>query len=674
MLDDDQIVSTHGEWKGLWDRSGDSPPPDHFSQFDDGMFSDDIVHSRTGFISSVTLTNIIRVVPFKLSSAPLTGRWLVLTNPSATNFELFDTGFSVVTPIYTFVEASNLADMQVAVIYDRAYISFHNRINGLTGRNLQVWDPNWGGGISVTRDAAGAAPTGTFTVAVSGTNGNVEPGLHIYAVAYETDTGHVTKPALYVSLTSPSGTKKKVDLTAIPLGPPSTRARWILASKVVNNFDGNLENPKLFFALRVGDNSTTSLTGVNALDFYDTQLQSDADYLKDIYTAIPSGVALSVYASRFCIGNIPDIVAGQGAPGGPIIVQRAERSMVLVSVQNQIETFSKVDGFQIIAKSEGGGIKHLSELNGVLYVRKSFMTFALQDNGFSPSKWPITTVDIAAGTECYGLASFPGTSSGSYKGIQVVADRSGLFAFDGVYPALPLSYKIDNIWKAFSPAFFDQIQISIDPEKNLIFVLAPPNEDAKLADFYVADCNEGLDPQTIRWMHWFVPARIRSAFVDYVGTITPQLTIAIAESAEVGVDPNQGILVQRPRSFLSSSPASQLYPGELQVVTAKFPIHATAGLGQVEKVAIKVNVLTESVDTLDLQIIVSDIPFALLSGLVSTFTGDPYDQLYIKMTRGNVISHDAIITLDDVTAGPKVFWAFSRIWLFGKEYADEVPA
>jgi hypothetical protein len=280
--------------------------------------------------------------------------------------------------------------------------------------------------MTVARQAAGAVPVGTFTVATSVTNGNVEPGLHIYAVAYETDTGHVTKPSLYVSLTAPGGTKKKVDLTVIPIGPTGTKSRWILASKVVFNYDGNLEHPKLFFAKKIEDNTTTALTGVNALDYYDTQLVSDADYLKDIYEQIPAGVAQAVYSSHFCVGNILLETISPGPPGGPIISIKAERSMVAVSEPNQIETFSKVDGFQIIAKSEGGGVKQLSEVNGVLYVRKSFMTFAMQDNGLSPSKWPVNAVDIATGTEPYGVASFPGTSAGAYRGVQLVCDRSGL--------------------------------------------------------------------------------------------------------------------------------------------------------------------------------------------------------------------------------------------------------
>lgn len=668
-----QLIIPAGPWMGLWDRSGDGPPPDHLYLCDNAMFTDDIMHSRPGFSQLFAKNNIVRAVPFKISSAPIVGRWLILCNPSGNNYELFDSGVSLVTPIHTFT-ASGVVDMSVAVIYDRAYITYHNRISGLTSVNMQVWDPTFPSGV--TRDAAGAAPAGTFTVATSATAGNVEPGFHVYAVAYETNTGHVTKPGLYVSLTAPA-TRKKVDLSVIPTGPVGTVARWILASKVVFNFDGNLENPKLFYALRIGDNTTTTLTGANGLDFYDSQLLSDADYLKDLYTTIPCGVALGVYTSRFCVGNIPDIVAGIGAPGGPIIIQKSERSMILISYQNQIESFSKVDGFQIIAKSEGGGIKQLSELNGVLYARKSFMTFALQDNGLPPAKWPINAVDIATGTEFMGVASFPGTSSGSYKGLQIVADRSGLYTFDGVYAEHAISDKVENAWRQFDSANFAMVNVTIDPERQIVYVLKTYTSFQGYSEIYVGDCNKGLDPSRIRWSRWVIVADVRSIFVDYVNSLTPTLVIQVAGTTNAGLyklEDLASLRVQPSVFFFSGINALELF----KIGFGKIPLHPNGGLGQIIQLMIRGAGLSEN-PPINIRPVLKKHEDSFVVQNFQTiplewgFPGGSKFNFETYLSKGLPFENDYVyIEFELLTSDSN--WAISNVWVYYKPRADERPA
>jgi hypothetical protein len=99
------------------------------------MFTDEVVHSRPGFSQLFAKNNIVRAVPFKLSSGPIAGRWLLLVNPSGNNYEIYDSVTSLVTPISTFaVGGGGIVDMTVTSIYDRAYISIHNSVTGIVGQ------------------------------------------------------------------------------------------------------------------------------------------------------------------------------------------------------------------------------------------------------------------------------------------------------------------------------------------------------------------------------------------------------------------------------------------------------------------------------------------------------------------------------------------------------------
>jgi len=127
----------------------------------------------------------------------------------------------------TVLTIATMTDFHGITLNDHFYITPHNRSTGLNGHVVYVYDPDLG---PAARKAAGDPATGTLTCAVSATAGNIEPGLHIIAVSFKTDTGFITKPALHVGFTAPA-VKKRVDLTVIPLGPTGTIGRIIWMSQ-----------------------------------------------------------------------------------------------------------------------------------------------------------------------------------------------------------------------------------------------------------------------------------------------------------------------------------------------------------------------------------------------------------------------------------------------------------
>lgn len=126
----------------------------------------------------------------------------------------------------------------------------------------------------VSQGGPGAAPA-----AADGAAGNVSAGLHQISVAFITEEQYITRPAPYINYTAPGG--KKIDLTAIPTGPPNIIARVIVVTPVITApaitgpfffFDGAVPTPSLgtFPSMVILDNTTTAYT----IDFTDGVLQN----------------------------------------------------------------------------------------------------------------------------------------------------------------------------------------------------------------------------------------------------------------------------------------------------------------------------------------------------------------------------------------------------------------
>jgi hypothetical protein len=177
----DHLPISIAEFNGLYDRGmDDAIPADHLAVCDNMHFLEREVVSRYGFSLPYTAaTNIKRIALYKRIGEAT--RLLILDSSG----NLYDSTSGVILSIAT------MTDFKVQTFFGRAYITPIDAANGIgvSGEFLYVYN-----GTSC-RKAAGTAPTGTITVADSGLSGHVEAGFHLYAVAFETPSGFITKVA-----------------------------------------------------------------------------------------------------------------------------------------------------------------------------------------------------------------------------------------------------------------------------------------------------------------------------------------------------------------------------------------------------------------------------------------------------------------------------------------------
>lgn len=431
------------------------------------------------------LTNVIRIWEYRKS--PTQSFKLVLTYDGANGriYKSTDTATPILGPI------AGMADFSICVIFGRCYITPHDRSFGLVTQDLYVWD-----GVGATAWVAGpgsVTATPNLTI-VNGAAGNIELGEHLFAVAAETDTGAISKPGRWTLFTA-DGTHK-VDVSNIPAIGGHIVAYHLLATPIIFNYDGNVNNQPLYFVPN-GRTTATSITGVN---FYDAELTRSADYLKDQLATIPSGVAIGMYGTRMAV--VGTLKLGSQTP--PI-----GSNVALLSKPSEPESFDSADCFVTITDKSGGGLKNLCELNGSLYLFRDSATYGTRDNGDSPSTWSIEQVDGGLGAGCFGVAT---VSSGveSTSDVAVVATRCGLFLFNGNYATVPISWKISGLWDALqksSVSFSEyyKLQVAVVAGLKSIFVSRLPTDSVwgdEHCFLMCCDFTRGFGFEDVEWTLW----------------------------------------------------------------------------------------------------------------------------------------------------------------------------
>jgi hypothetical protein len=461
---------TVDSFMGLWDRGDkDKVPRDHFT---DGLNFDwdgDIPKIRGGSDAVLTLPNIVRF--FEYNRIGEASRYLIL-DTSGKIFDSTDLG----TPI---IHDTSFVDFSFLNFFNRAYITAHNRVNGISGKSVYVYNG------TTMRLAAGVPPTGTLNAATSGTAGDVEEGTHLIAVAFETDSGFITKPGplLFNNYTAPGSFK--IDVSTIPTGPAGTSKRHILATKTIPSYNGNQFGYSFFFVPGgiISDNSATTLT----ISFFDADLIDSADYLFDILETIPAGLGLCEYNGQ---------MVSWGEDG--------KENIVRVSRRGEPEVFNSIDGFLTVDPTEAEGIKNCVVFHDSLYMNKSARVYQTNDNGSAPGTWPWIGIDRGVGTEVFGIGTqldSRGTSIESY----LVADKSGLLNFTGIFTRPELTWKVEAIWKRINTQYFNQIQVVNDSKNKVIYVSIPLDSATAPSHLLVGDYNLGLDYKNIRWSLWTFP-------------------------------------------------------------------------------------------------------------------------------------------------------------------------
>lgn len=467
MIQDHQLLSID-KFLGLYgiDDYTDSVPPYFFIDELNNISYGDELRSRDGFDISIPSGPIIQHAVYRRQGEAAR---IIALMPSGNLWDL-----TTSTLILSIPEMTGFA---INFYNNRAFISPHNGEFGLPGQFVYVYS-----GTGTARRAAGTKPSAGFTTTISNTTGVIEAGTHIFAWAFETDSGFVTAPSDEVTLVF-DGTKA-VDFSNIPIGPSGVVARRLVASRAIQDYNGNPLAYEMFFVPggRISNNTVTILNGV---DFYDVDLQLSADYLYDQLENIPASVFIITYGRRLCYGGTNE-----------------DKNIVWISNPLEPESIHSSAGFIPFDPFETEGVKDGTEFRDSLFICKRDKTYTIRDNGAEPSTWghPIT-LDSAIGCDVNGIARYY-NSTGSRIEYFTVTSPSGLFKFNGIYEEVPLSRNIKNWWERFDLRKLNKFVTLIDQKKMLIYILVAIDETDKTNAIIVGNFENGFSWDRIRWHFW----------------------------------------------------------------------------------------------------------------------------------------------------------------------------
>lgn len=467
----DHAPITIDDFNGWWSRGDDdSIPIDHFKEATNIQYFDGGFQTRDGLDllqTAGTLYSVVRIHPYKMMSG-LT--LLVLDTSGAIHH--------VVSPAVTHASILTIAtmtDFNVVSFAGRAYITpFYTDANGIEkGLQNQFLYVYKGDGV-VARKAAGNPPTGALTV-VDGAAGNMDLGLHLFGVVFESDTGWLSAPAAFAQHTCSEGVT--VSFSNIPVSAQAfVVKRHIVATGKIEQFNGDLDGYQYYFipGATLNDNVTTVLADVG---FYDIDLLDDASHLLDNFAEIPAGVGLCLYHGRLCLTTTyTDIsIAYLSEPGEP-------------------EAINQVDGL-LIVPLDGNPLTNCQEFRDVLYLFKPVRTVGYHDNQDVPATWESFVVDESNGTSVHGVGSVL-DSGGVNVDFLLVANYNGINLFDGAYNDPELSYKIYNFWQSLDKTIFRKIEIINNTISSRIFIVLPTG------NILYCDYSQGLSHESVKWAHW----------------------------------------------------------------------------------------------------------------------------------------------------------------------------
>lgn len=483
MRDHNPIVIE--QFNGLWNRGDvEEVPLDHFTDCNNLQFvGSSAFGSRYGIgrhqdVAS-PLAHVLRMYNYPTADK---NTLLVLTT-GGNIFHVVDKT-TIYGPILTI---PTMTDFGFTPYGGRAYITPFtteligglNRERGLQNEFVYVYK---GDGTSARR-AGGAGPTVNLTPAL-GAAGLTDAGLHIFGYVYETDTGYLTKPAGLVPFTTAANLS--VDFTNIANSPnPAVVKKHLVASKVIQSYDGNVDGYDLFFipGADIPNNTVTVLSGIS---FFDSDLLNDATHLLDNFDNIPAGVGLTTYHNRLCVW-----------------AEYNNISTVRVSHVGEPEAISQIDGL-LQVPPDGNPLTNAAELRDIFYVTKRNKTVSFVDNGDEPSSWPLTIVDNGMGAGVHSIATVLDAGSSNIDYL-IIGSYKGLTLFNGRYISPELTNKIQNTWLAQDfKNNFRRIQIVNDSVNQVIYYVTT-NRDVMYANY-----SNGLDPKGIRFCPWTFDTKVNS--------------------------------------------------------------------------------------------------------------------------------------------------------------------
>jgi hypothetical protein len=180
-------------------------------------------------------------------------------------------------------------------------------------------------------------------------------------------------------------------------------------------------------------------------------------------TAIPADLLLRIYA-----GGTPTAAGGFTIDNVEIFPTALpyNSSVVRASFPEDPESYDGVTGLLAVAANNGQAVRAAFVLRGLLYFVKENSIHATQDDGVNePAHWALNEVSRTVGT-----TSVHGADVG--EDWAVIADRSGLYIFDGGEP-IKLSQEIQPLWDQINWAAGETLWVRVDTRAKRILVGVP---------------------------------------------------------------------------------------------------------------------------------------------------------------------------------------------------------
>jgi hypothetical protein len=180
-------------------------------------------------------------------------------------------------------------------------------------------------------------------------------------------------------------------------------------------------------------------------------------------TSVPPDLLLRVYA-----GGTPSDAAGFMIDNVEIFptAEPYNASIVRASLAEDPESYDGVSGFLSVAENNGQAIRDAFVLRDQLYFVKEHSIYSTHDDGVNePAGWTLSEVSRTVGTP-----SVNGVDVG--EDWAVIADRSGLYMFDGGEP-VKISQEIQPLWDQINWAAGHTVWVRVDTREKRIMVGVP---------------------------------------------------------------------------------------------------------------------------------------------------------------------------------------------------------
>lgn len=415
--------------------------------------------------------------------------------------------------------------LQINGLIDFAALNMNNHVYIAPMRDPNIaYDPVvdviyvWTHPNNTIRPAAGLAPPRLTGVGIF-SGGNVGPGYYGVAYSYVFDTGYVSPPSPTVSTNflAPAGSVLQAQgITTVLSGqlPTGVVGFLMYATKAQSTIEDAMR------AALYEVETNPDLSNANAdLDFFDTDLVilASADPVNgNIPNSMPrlpsangyGSVALIKYHNRMIIIG-PNIVYDPVTAG----TTQVQDGRIFVSHPGAPENFDVDTGYLIIqAEFDGNEPRTGFELFGVLYICKAVGTFATQDNGNDPNDptnpWIVNVMDGGMGAYHHAVGTITGSQPALSSGpAAFMANRNGLFLFNGQIVRPELSWKIRGIWEKMTVGLEYKTRVAIDIFNDIIYVMMATDLPAPYGPNLILACDYslGLDWQNVRWSIYTFP-------------------------------------------------------------------------------------------------------------------------------------------------------------------------